>query len=248
VPDFKDQTAVVTGASRGLGRSLALALAKAGAFVYVGFHVQEAQARKTLEKITAAGGQGALLRLDVRRVEDVDSAAQKVSAERGGVDLLVNNAGVLRDSLFTDMEPKDFADVLSVNLTGVFLCCQAFSSLMMKRRRGAIVNVASVAGLRASPGQANYSASKGGLVAMGRTIAAELAPFGIRVNSVVPGLLTTGMAGRLDHRALEKKQESLPLRRLGTGEEVAAAVMFLLSDAAAYITGQALVVDGGLSL
>ena len=119
---------------------------------------------------------------------------------------------------------------------------------MMKRRRGAIVNVASVAGLRASPGQANYSASKGGLVAMGRTIAAELAPFGVRVNSVVPGLLTTGMAGRLDHRALEKKQESLPLKRLGTGEEVAAAVCFLLSDDAAYITGQTLVVDGGLSL
>ena len=246
--DLRGRCAIVTGGSRGLGRSIALSLSRAGAFVYVGYRFQEAQAKDTLKEIEKGGGAGALLRFDVSKVEQVEAAAESVSSERGGADLLINNAGVVRDGLLQVMEPQNFSDVLSVNLIGTFLCCRAFSRSMMMRRRGAIVNIASVAGLHASVGQANYAAAKGGILALTRTLAVEMAPFGIRVNAVVPGLLSTGMASRLDHRVLERKMESIPLKRFGTGEEVSAAVCFLLSEDASYIVGHALVVDGGMTL
>jgi 3-oxoacyl-[acyl-carrier protein] reductase len=248
MPDLRGRCAVVTGGSRGLGRCIALLLSRAGAFVYVGYHVQESHAKDTLREIEQSGGSGALLRLDVRKVEQVKTAADFVSSERGGADFLINNAGVVRDALFPLMEPQDFSEVLSVNLMGTFLCCRAFSKSMMVRRHGAIVNIASVAGLHASAGQANYAASKGGILALTRTVAVELAPFGIRVNAVVPGLLSIGMASRLDHRVLERQRQLIPLKRFGSGEEVAAAVSFLLSEEASYIVGQAIVVDGGMTL
>jgi 3-oxoacyl-[acyl-carrier protein] reductase len=244
---FADRTVIVTGASRGLGRAIALAFAAEGAHVYVGYRSREHEARATLAELEGAGGRATLLAFDVTDGAAVAAAFARVSSERDGIDVLVNNAGLARDNLVPLMSEADWSEVIDVNLRGAFACTRAALGAMMARGRGAIVNVASVAGLRASPGQASYSASKGGLIALTRTLAAELGPRGIRVNAVVPGLLATGMAARMDRRRLEERVGQIPLRRVGTAEEAARAVLFLASDDAAYITGQALAVDGGLT-
>lgn len=245
---FADRTAIVTGASRGLGRAIAVALAKEGAFVAAGYRARAADAEQTLAAMRAAGGDGLALQVDVRRQESVDALLAETLKARGAVHVLVNCAGVARDALLPMMTGEDFSEVLEVNLGGAWRCCRAVAAPMMAQGKGAIVNVGSVAGERASPGQANYAASKGGLLAMTRTLAAELAPRGVRVNLVVPGLISAGMVARLDHRALERYRSAIPLGRLGTAEEVASAVLFAASDAASYLVGAALVVDGGLTL
>lgn len=238
---------LVTGASRGLGREIALAFAREGAFVAVGCRTREDKARETLEAVRAEGGDGEIARLDIRDPEAVNAVVDRLTRERGGLDVLVNNAGVARDALFAMMSAEDWAETVTVNLQGTFHCCRAALRPMMARRKGAIVNVASVAGLHASPGQANYAASKGGLLAMTRTLAVEMAPYGIRVNAVVPGLLKAGMAARLDHRVAEEKTRRIPLGRFGDAAEVARVAAFLASDAASYVVGQAIVVDGGMT-
>lgn len=245
---FGDRTVVVTGASRGLGRDIASAFARAGAYVYVGYRSREHDAESTLATIVERGGRGALIKVDVRDRADVDRAIKTILTRRTAIDVLVNNAAIARDNLFAMMSQDDWHEVIAVNLSGAFNACKAVVRPMMRAGGGAIVNVASVAGAHASPGQANYSASKGGLLALTRTLAAEVAGRGIRVNAVVPGILSTGMAARLDHRVLERRREQIPLNRFGSGDEVARAVLFLASDAASYIVGQALVVDGGLTL
>jgi 3-oxoacyl-[acyl-carrier protein] reductase len=248
---FQGKTVLVTGASRGLGRAIALAFARRGAYVFIGYRMREDKALETLAALKEAGretgGDGGLACLDVRNAESADAAIAGIAGERGGLDVLVNNAGVARDGLFAMMPQQDWAETLATNLTGAFNCCSAAVKTMIARRSGAIINVASVAGLHASPGQANYAASKGGLLAMTRTLAAEMAPYGVRVNAVVPGLLTSGMAARLDHRVMEAKKKQIPLGRLGEAGEVAEAVVFLASEAASYIVGQAIVVDGGMT-
>jgi 3-oxoacyl-[acyl-carrier protein] reductase len=242
------RTALITGASRGVGRAIALAFAKEDAHVYVGYRARDADASETVAEIERAGGRGAALGFDVTDSAAVVSAVDQVFAERGAIDVLVNCAGVARDNAFPLMSTEEWEAPIQVNLTGAFRCTRAVVSRMIARRAGAIVNIASVSGIHASPGQAGYSASKGGLLALTRTLAAELAGYGVRVNAVVPGLLSTGMAARLDRRLLEDKRRRIPLGRLGTGEEVAEAVVFLASERARYIVGQALTVDGGLTL
>ena len=241
---FTGRRVLVTGASRGLGRAIATAFAGEGAWVGIGYRAQELDATETLEGVVAAGGQGCTLRLDVREADAVEAAFRAM----GTVDVLVNNAAVARDQLMPMMTAEEWADVVSVNLTGTYACCRAALGAMMRQGGGAIVNVASVAGLRASPGQVNYAAAKGGVIAMTATLAAEMAPRGIRVNAVVPGMLSTGMGARLDRRIVEKRMRAIPVGRFGDAREVAAAVLFLASDAASYIIGQSLVVDGGMSL
>jgi 3-oxoacyl-[acyl-carrier protein] reductase len=245
---FAEQTVVVTGASRGLGRSIAVAFGREGAHVYAGYRAQVAGAEQTLSELCGAGGSGAVLGFDVTRSEAVEAAVRRVVGERGRVDVWVNCAAVARDNLFPLMAAEEWSEPIDVNLNGVYHCCRAVARHMLACRSGAIINVASVAGIHASPGQAGYSASKGGLLALNRTLAAELGPYGVRVNAVVPGLLTTGMAARLNRGVLEEKRRHIPLGRLGSGEEVAEAVLFLASSAASYVIGQALVVDGGLTL
>ena len=242
---FTDRTVLVTGASRGLGRAIATAFAAEGAHVFVGYHRNEEEAAKTVSLLE---GRGEPLRFDVSRQSEVEAAVAKVHELRGRIDVLVNNAGTTRDAPMALIDPPDWRDVMAVNLDGAFFCSKAVLIPMLHARRGAIINIASATALRANPGQANYAAAKGGLLAFSRTLAAELSPKGIRVNAVVPGLIDAGMVQRMDHRALEKGKAMIPLGRLGTAEEVASVVLFLASDDAAYVVGCELPVDGGLTL
>ena len=241
-------TVLVTGASRGLGRSIAKAFAAEGAFVGLGYHRFDQQAEQTLSEIQETGGSAALIKADVSDSGAIELAIRALLSQRDGIDVLVNNAAIVDDKPFALMSADRWSAVLQTNLGGVFNCSRAVVRSMMAKGKGSIVNIGSVAGHIASPGQANYAASKGGITALTRTLAAELAPKGIRVNTVVPGLLTEGMAQRMDRQLAEEKRSHIPLARFGTPEEVTNAVLFLASDDASYITGRQLVVDGGLSL
>lgn len=245
---FADATVLVTGASRGLGRAIAVAFASEGAFVFIGHRVNTAKATETLELVRAAGGDGATVPFDVTDAAKVDEAVSWMLLARPGLDVVVNNAGLSRDEPFAVMQRETWRQVLATNLDGTFNVCRAVARPMMGKKRGAIVNVASIAGQRASVGQVNYAASKGGVLSLTQSLAAELAPKGIRVNAVVPGMCAAGMVEALDRRIVEARRAQVPLGRLGTADEVARAVLFLASEDAAYIVGQALVVDGGLTL
>ncbi len=244
---FDGQNVVVTGASRGLGRALAIAFAAEGARVGIGARSGSSEASKTLDAVRSAGGEGVNLPFDVRDFGAIEGAFGEF-AQGGRIDVLVNNAAAVRDEFAAFLSPQDWDEVLSVNLSGTFYCCRAAIKYMLPQRSGAIVNVGSVAAIRASPGQLNYAASKGGITSLTTTLGAELAPRGIRVNCVIPGLLKVGMGQRLNRRAAERILERIPMGRFGEGDEVARAVLFLASADASYITGQSMVVDGGLSL
>ncbi|CAN0508591.1 unnamed protein product [Laminaria digitata] len=239
---------LVTGASRGLGRAIAKGFALEGAFVGIGYRRLARGAEETLTAIQEAGGHGALVKADVRDQKDVERAIAAFVSSNGDIDVLINNAAIVDDKPFALMSAESWTNVLQTNLGGVFHCTRAVVRPMMARGRGAIVNIGSVAGLFASPGQANYAASKGGITALTRTLAAELAPKGIRVNAVAPGLLTDGMARRMNKRISGARLQQIPIERFGNPDEVARAVLFLASDEASYIIGQTLIVDGGLTL
>jgi len=247
-PRFAGRNVLVTGGSRGLGRAIALGFGAEGAHVWVGFARRDDAATDTVVGIRTAGGSAAPLRFDVTDADATDAAVDAAVAERGGLDVLVHAAGIARDNLFALSSADDWDEPLRVNLGGALRVSRAAVRPMLAAGRGAIVHVGSIAALRASPGQVGYAAAKGGLLAMTRTLAAELAPRGIRVNAVVPGLCAAGMAQRLDRRVVAERLTHIPAGRLGTADEIAAATLFLASDAASYVFGQALVVDGGLSL
>lgn len=243
--------AIVTGISKsggGLGRAIALALAGAGADVAVAGHSSLAAAEAAAGEITALGRRSLAAQCDVSQAADVEKFVAQVLTSWGGLDIVVNNAGTTRDGLLLRMSEEDWDTVLDGNLKGTFLMTRAALKPMVKARRGKIVNITSVMGLIANPGQANYSASKAGLIGFTRTAAKEVASRNIQVNAVAPGFVETALTSKVSEEQMRSIRESIPAGRFGTPEDVAQAVLFLCSPAADYITGQTLTVDGGLIL
>lgn len=243
---FEGRTVLVTGGSRGLGREMAIAFAREGAWVAVAYGQRASDAERALQAIRDAGGDGRTVAMDVTKPTEIQAKIDEVLKARGRIDVAVNNAGIARDAPFALMEPADWEAVLATNLSGPFHVCRALVRPMISAGAGVIINIGAPSSLRASPGQAAYAASKGGLDAFTRTLAAELAPR-VRVNAVIPGAIEAGLAARLDRRHADRIRSAIPLGRFGAAREVAAAVLFLASDEASYITGHALVVDGGLT-
>ena len=241
-----EKTALVTGASRGIGRATALELAKAGAKVAVNFAGNRTAAEEVVSLIEAAGGQAMLVQADVGNAVDVETMLKAVVERFGKIDILVNNAGITRDNLIMRMKEEDWDAVIHTNLKGIFNCTKAVSKLMMKQRYGRIINMASVVGVMGNAGQANYAAAKAGVIGFTKSMAKELASRNITVNAVAPGYISTDMTAALPEQAKAELQAQIPLQRLGTPEDVAAAVLFLVSPGADYITGQTLHVDGGM--
>ena len=238
------QTTLVTGGGRGIGRAIAIALAETGAEVVVNYSRSATAADEVVQTITSAGGKAYSLQADVSVEADVDTMIKLVLERSGRLDVLVNNAGITRDSLMMRMKTDDWRSVIDLNLSGVFLCSRAVIRPMLKQKSGRIINITSVVGLMGNAGQANYAAAKAGVIGLTRSTARELASRGITVNAVAPGFIATDMTKDLDAEAILK---SIPLGRFGTQDQVAGAVRFLASDpAAAYITGQVLQVDGGM--
>ncbi|MFP6692367.1 MAG: 3-oxoacyl-[acyl-carrier-protein] reductase [Pirellulales bacterium] len=244
--DLNDQVALVTGASQGLGRAMAERLAAAGAKVACVAR-NEKKLADTVAVITQAGGTAEALACDVTDSESVNQVVDAVTEKWEQLDILVNNAGITRDTLIPRMGDEEWDAVIATNLRGTFLFTRAATRPMMQRRYGRIINISSVSGLTGNPGQANYSASKAGLIGFTRTVARELAKRKITVNAIAPGFIHTEMAEALGEVVLKEVEKRIPTKRLGQPDEVADLVLFLASDAAAYITGATLTIDGGMT-
>ncbi len=246
------RTVVVTGASRGIGRSICLSLASPDTQIYFNYfspgnpEAEEAAAAETEKLVADLGSSANSMSVDVADAKDVEAFFEKIVNETGRVDILVNNAGITKDGLLVRMKENDWDMVLNINLKGAFTCTRLAARIMMKQRYGRIVNIASVVGVTGNPGQANYSASKAGLIGLTKTAAKELASRNVTVNAVAPGFIETDMTAALSEKARTAMLDQVPMRRGGQPEDVAAAVKFLASDDAAYITGQVIHVNGGM--
>ena len=240
------KVALVTGASRGIGRAIALKLAAEGAKVAINYAGNTAKAEEVKAEIEKNGGEAILVQADVADADAVEAMVNATVEAFGQIDILVNNAGITRDGLLMRMKDEDFDAVINTNLKGVFYCTKLVSKLMMKKRSGRIINMASVVGLMGNAGQTNYAAAKAGVIGFSKSAAKELAARGITVNMVAPGFIDTDMTAAMTDKAREMTLTGIPLNRMGTPEDVANAVAFLVSDNASYITGQVINVDGGM--
>lgn len=246
--NLNNEVALVTGGSRGIGRASALALAKAGAEVIVNYVSNAARADEVCHEIHQAGGRAFAARFDVGNVEETQNAIEALLKEKKYISVLVNNAGITRDGLMMRYSLNDWDSVVNTSLRGAFVCSQAVLRPMMKERRGSIIHMSSIVGITGNAGQAAYCAAKAGVIGLTKSMARELASRNIRVNSIAPGYIETDMTGELNEQQREQATAAIPLGRVGKPEEIADAVVFLASTASQYITGQILVVDGGMSL
>lgn len=241
-----EKVAIVTGGSRGIGRAVCVALARAGAKVIVNYAGNEAAAAETLRLVREAGSDGEVARFDVADPEAVDSAISDIAKRYGRLDILVNNAGIALDQILLRIKPEELERTMAINVGGTLWCCKAAMRVMMRKRQGRIINLSSVVGEAGNPGQAVYAASKAGIIGLTKTLAREYASRGITVNAVSPGFIETDMTATLPETVKQAAIAQTPLGRIGSPEDVAAAVLYLASDAAGYVTGQVIRVNGGM--
>jgi 3-oxoacyl-[acyl-carrier protein] reductase len=244
--NLEGKAALVTGASRGIGREIALELARQGANVAVNFSGSEAKANEVVDEIKALGREAFAVKCDVSNSEEVAAMVKGTIDNFGKLDILVNNAGITRDNLLMRMKEEEWDDVININLKGVFLCTKAVTRQMMKQRVGRIINIASVVGVSGNPGQANYVAAKAGVIGLTKTTAKELASRNITVNAVAPGFITTDMTDKLPEGVTAELLKQIPLARLGEPKDIAKITAFIASDDSAYMTGQTLHINGGM--
>jgi 3-oxoacyl-[acyl-carrier protein] reductase len=243
---LEGKAALVTGASRGIGREIALELAREGAKVAVNYSGSEAKANEVVDEIKRLGGEAFAVQCNVADGESVQSMVKETISHFGSLDILVNNAGITKDNLLMRMKESEWDDVININLKGVFLCTKAATRQMMKQRSGRIINISSIVGVSGNPGQANYVAAKSGVIGLTKTAAKELAPRGITVNAVAPGFISTDMTDELPEDVRSEMLKQIPLNRMGDPKDIAGVVSFIASDASSYMTGQTLHVDGGM--
>lgn len=246
--DLSGKKALVTGGSRGIGRATCIKLAELGADIGINYLGSRVKAEDVAQEIRDIGRQPVLLKADVSDHGEVIKMVEEYMNAEGGIDILVNNAGINKDQLLIRMKESDWDAVISTNLKGTFNCTQAVAKVMMKKRSGVIINLSSVVALTGNAGQVNYTSAKAGVIGLTKTIARELASRNIRVNAIAPGFIETEMTGELSAENREKIAERIPLGKFGSSSDVAGAIAFLVSDEAKYITGQTMVVDGGLSI
>lgn len=244
---LSNKIAVVTGGADGIGKATSLVFAEAGATTLI-WDLNEEKGLETVKEITEKGGKAAFRKVNTARFEEVKEATDAIVAEFGRLDIIINNAGITRDSTIKKMTPESWQQVIDVNLTGVFNCCKCASDVMVENGFGRIINASSVVALYGNFGQTNYVATKAGLIGMTKTLARELGKKGITVNAVAPGFIATEMVKKMPADVLKSMEEKVPLKRLGLPKEIAAAYLFLASDAAAYINGTVLSVDGGITI
>lgn len=245
---MQKQTALITGAGHGIGRAIALRLAKEGIHIVINYSSSEDEAAELAREAEAFGVETLLVKADISKEEEVEKLFEKALTISGRIDILVNNAGITRDNLLLRMSEEDFDRVMEINLKGSFLCMKKAARIMLKQRYGRIINISSVVGLRGNAGQVNYAASKAGLIGMTKSLAKELASRNITVNALAPGMIETKMSEQMSDAAKKAMLERIPAGRIGRPEEVANAAAFLASEEAAYITGQVLCVDGGMAV
>jgi len=243
---LKGKTAIVTGASRGIGRAIAIKFARLGANVVVNYRKSEDAVKDVVKEIEALGVKALAIQADISSYDDAQNMMKKCIEEFGSLDILVNNAGITKDGLVMRMKEEDFDSVINTNLKGAFNCIRHVSSIMLKQRSGRIINISSVSGLTGNAGQVNYSSAKAGIIGMTKSVAREFGGRGVTCNAVAPGYIQTDMTDDLPDKAKDTIMSSIPLKRLGTPEDVANIVAFLASEEASYITGQVINVDGGM--